>query len=878
VAAALATDPKAGLSVEEAARRLARHGPNQLKAERRQNPLLVFARQFADMLIGLLAVAVVVSAWAGEWHDAVLIGLIVLANGAIGYFHERKAEQAVAALSKLTLPTARVWRDGSLAERPAVELVPGDLIELRPGAVVPADGRLAEAAELQTAEAPLTGESQPVEKQAEPAPADAPLPDRVSMVYAGTAVTAGHARAIVTATGMKTELGKIASLLETAKAGPTPLQARLTQLGRTLALAVLVVCGVVFGVGVLRGQTDTRTLFLVAVSLAVAAVPEGLPAVISVTLALGSQRMAQRKAIVRQLAAVETLGSVDCICSDKTGTLTEGRMAVAEVVPAQAGDEAEAAVLRAAVLCNDARMGDDGQVVGSPTEAALLTAAADRGLDPARLREEAPREAEFPFSSARKRMSTVHRQTDGGRELLVKGAVESVLERSAGTAGNDGQQSGPNALERLSSEAQRLAGEGRRVLGVARRRLAEGDGPADAEAAEQDLECLGLVALADPVRPEAAESIARCRSAGIRPVMITGDHPQTAKAVAEELGLWGEGDEALTGKDLEALNDEELAARVGSVAVYARVSPEHKLRIVRAHQGRGSVVAMTGDGVNDAPALKQADIGVAMGITGTDVSKEAARMVLADDNFATIVAAVEEGRVVYDNIRKFVRYLLTTNCAEVILLLTAVVLGLPVPLLPVHLLWINLLSDGLPALALGFEPPERGVMARPPRGRDEGLLSGRLAWEVALVGLLMAGSCLGLYLAYLPAGQAAESDAPLAAQRAYARTMAFLTLSMFQLVYVLGLRSSVDSVFRLGLWSNYRLTLAVAAGTVLQLAVVYVPPLADVFHTTPLKPADLGIALATSTLAFWAIEGEKLARRAWGGPRGQRLPKRPAAN
>jgi Ca2+-transporting ATPase len=561
---------------------------------------------------------------------------------------------------------------------------------------------------------------------------------------------------------------------------------------------------------------------------------------------------------------VETLGSVNVICTDKTGTLTQNKMRVVDILPAATADaNATAGLLRAAALCNNAHSGPDGAVMGTATEAALLTTARDHGIDLAQLACANPREGEIPFSSARKRMSTIHRDGDDSWVVYVKGAAEAILERST-TIVDDGVAIPLDDDRRrdLTAEFDLLAGRGRRMLGLARRVFKDEPPPADAEAVERDLELLGFVGIVDPLREEVVAAVAQCRAAGVRAVMITGDHVGTARAIADELGLLGAGDEVLVGRDIEAMGDEQLRQCAPRVSVYARVSPEHKLRIVRAHQAHGAVVAMTGDGVNDAPALKQADIGVAMGITGTDVSKEASNMILADDNFATIVSAVAEGRVVYDNIRKFVRYLLTTNCGEVMLLFMAILVlpRLPLPLLPVHLLWINLVTDGLPALALGFEPAELGVMRRPPRRRDESVFADHMIRDVVGLGLFMAVCCLALYWYYAPSPErlVAGDDASIA----YARTAVFVTLAMFQLFYVMAIRSSTESLFTQGLWSNYRLTGAVALGFAVQMLVIYTPPLASIFHAAPLGWRDLIICLAVASTAFVMVELHKaLSRR-----------------
>jgi Ca2+-transporting ATPase len=854
VCAALGVDPQHGLSAAESQSRRAKYGPNELLEAPPRSKGAIFLAQFAELLVGLLAVAAIVSAAVGEWHDAVLIGLIVVANAVIGYLQETKAEAAVAALRKLSQPQARVLRDGQAATVPATELVPGDIIDVTQGDLAPADARLLDAAQLQVNESALTGESLPVEKAPQPVAKEAVVADRLSMVFAGSPVAAGHARAVVVATGMGTEIGRIATMLQSAEVGRTPLQERLAALSKRLAIAVLVVCGVIFVTGLVRsGGGDWQPLLLTAVSLAVAAIPEGLPAVITIALALGSQRMASRNAVVRQLMAVETLGSVDVICSDKTGTLTLSQMTVQDIVPAVDESACRKQLLRSAVLCNNAEFGEDGQPVGDSTEAALLAAAAKHGQNVEQLRNEWPRIAEIPFDSERKRMGTVHRSPDGRAVLFVKGATEAVLPRvTQVVAANGAAPLSADDKDRFAREAEVLAGRGRRVLSFAMRPLADGESAnaGDADALEKDLILLGACGLVDPIRPEAAAAVAECKTAGVRVVMITGDHPGTAKAVAEELKILSPQDEVVTGQQLGSMSDEALLEATPRITVYARVAPEHKLRIVEAHQSRGSVVAMTGDGVNDAPALRQADIGVAMGIAGTEVSKQAAKMVLADDNFATIVAAAKEGRVVYDNIVRFVRYLLTANLGEVLVLFVAILLGWPLPLLPVHLLWINLVTDGLPALALGFEQPEPNVMRRPPRKRDESLFARGISSSIFGIGALMAAVCLILFWWRLDSHSLA-----------YSRTIVFWTLAMFQLFHVLALRSIERSFLSMGLWSNHRLMLAVVIGAVLQVVVVYVPTLQRFFHTTALSPFDLVVCTALSTTAFFAAEGWKWLSR-----------------
>ena len=886
----LQTDPAAGLSEAEATRRLAEHGRNELLGTGIKSPWLILWEQLSALMVVILIIAAILSALLADYKDAIAIGAIVVLNAILGFSQEYRAEKAMAALKKLAVPSVRVRRDREVREITAFHLVPGDIVLLEAGNFVAADCRVLESAGLQTHEAALTGESEPIRKiTAAIAPPELPLGDRYNMAYMGTFVTAGRGQAVVTETGMRSELGRIATLIQTVIREPTPLQRRLDQLGKGLAAAALFLVAVIFVLGLLRGE-ELKLLFLTAVSIAVAAVPEGLPAVVTIALTLGAQRMLKRRVLIRKLAAVETLGSVTVICSDKTGTLTQNRMTAAvlqladeklDLAPdSRPGDKRVLTVdqsgfgllLAGGALCNDALLpaaGDQANPqapLGDPTEAALATVGARFGLIKHELERVLPRIAEVPFSSERKRMTTLHRvPSDPGlipfdvgiaRDgvyspylAFTKGAFDSLLEIS-GAVWIEGRIEPLNQAwrERLVDSHEALAKNGMRVLGVAFRWLDSAPDVADL-ALERELTLVGMIGIIDPPRQEAAAAVAKCKMAGIRPVMITGDHPLTAQYIAGELGVTGEG-QVLTGPELDRLSVAELELRAESVPVYARVSPEHKLKIIEGFQRRGHIVAMTGDGVNDAPALKKADIGVAMGITGTDVAKEAADMVLLDDNFATIVDAVEEGRDIYDNVRKFIKYILATNSGEIWLMLTAPLFGMPLPLLPLQILWMNLVTDGLPALALGVEAPESDTMRRPPYRPNENIFSRGLGRHVIWVGLLMGILSLGPGYWYWRAGDPNW------------QTVLFTTLTLSQVAHVMAIRSERQSLFQIGLMSNKPLLGAVSLTVVLQLALVYVPFLQVFFRTNPLPLPDLALTMALSSVVFVAVEIEKwIARR-----------------
>jgi P-type Ca2+ transporter type 2C len=856
-AAHLGSDLGAGLSADAAAARLAQGGPNVLLETGRRHPLLMLASQFTDFMILVLMAAAVVAGVVGEPQDAVAIVVIVFLNGIIGFVQEYRAERAMAALKKMASPQARVIRGGRSDTIDAAHLVPGDLVELEAGNILPADLRLTELSALKVDESTLTGESQPVDKQTAPlSGTDLPLGDRLNLGFKGTVVTYGRARGMVVATGMKTELGRIAELLS-GESGKTPLQKRLARFGRQLAIAVLAICAIIFVAGWLRGEPPLLML-LTAVSLAVAAIPEALPAVVTISLALGAARMVRQNALIRRLPAVETLGSVTYICSDKTGTLTLNRMhvdcvhAAGETLPGLP-DRPQSPWRElglALALCNDAVAGRDGEPTGDPTETALLAAAQAAGVDKEKSLHTLPRVAELAFDAERARMSTLHRDGDGVL-MLVKGAPEGVLSLCVDQLGAGGAAAAFDAAA-LQDTAGKLAGQGLRVLAFALKRLPQLPEALDAETLERGLSFVGLAGMIDPPRPEAAAAVAACKAAGIVPVMITGDHPATARAIAARLGLIDAGARVLSGSELAQMSLADFEREVSTVRVYARINPEQKIEIVRALQDRGEFVAMTGDGVNDAPALKRADIGVAMGKGGTDVAREAAHMTLLDDNFATIVTAVREGRRIFDNVRKFVKYTMTSNSGEIWTIFLAPFLGLPIPLLPIHILWINLVTDGLPGLALAGEGAERRVMQRPPRPPKESIFAHGMWQHILWVGLLMGAVTLLTQAWALQSGSA------------HWQSMVFTVLTLSQLGHVLAVRSERESLFTQGVFSNRMLVAALALTFVLQMAVLYVPALQPIFRTAPLTAGELAACLALSSVVFLGVEAEKAAvRRGW---------------
>lgn len=836
-----------------------RHGPNELSAAGQRGLWLRLREPFEELMTWILLAAAILSVWLGDPLDAWVILLIVLLNAAIGITQAWRADQALASLGRLAAVQATVLRTGRILQIPAPHLVPGDVVLLEAGRQVPADLRLFEVQQLRVDESALTGESVTVAKHAGvvSGPGTA-LGDRLNMAYKGTSATHGRARGLVVATGAQTELGRIAHLLAGHRRVSTPLQRRLKAFGQRLSLVLVLICALIFGLGVWRGE-PLLSMLLLAVSLAVAAIPEALPAVVTVLLALGARRMVRVHALVRRLPAVETLGSVTTICADKTGTLTQNRMQAPCIWQGpEPGTQPDVALARALALCNDAvpGMGLGAPAwQGDPTETALLELACASGLDVSSARSQAPRVAELPFDAERKRMSTVHRGPTGLR-AYTKGAPESVLPLCLP------EDDAPLWLAR----AEQLAAQGLRVLAVAQRDLRPDIPLAEAtRALESQLAFLGLVGLMDPPRPQALWAVQQCQQAGIRVVMITGDHPATARAIAMRLGIVDRVDAPLlTGEDLTQLSDVQRQTRVLSVQVYARVSPAQKIQIVEALQSQGECVAMTGDGVNDAPALKQADIGVAMGLQGTDVAREAASLVLLDDNFATIVQAVREGRRIHDNIRKFVRYALTGNTGEIWTLFLASALAMPSPLLPVHILWINLVTDGLPGLALAAERSEPNVMQRPPRPPTESLFGRGLWLHVLWVGLLIGLLCLGLQLWALGRGRS----------ESHAHTLVFTSLTLLQMAHVLAIRSETQPLWRLGLGSNRPLLAAVLLTVALQMAIVYVPPLQALFRTQGLAWIELAACLAAALLVWSLVEVEK----AWRAARPRAVPRPRAAH
>ena len=871
-----------GLASAQAEQLLEKIGPNQLKEGKKRTVWHMLLDQFKDVLIIILLASAVIAVLLGEATDAIVIGIIVILNALLSVVQENRAEKSLDALKRMTVPEALVIRDGKRKKIKSTQLVPGDIVLLEVGDRIPADLRLVEVTDLSIQESILTGESEPVEKtnQVIDNQGEVPLGDRLNMAYMGTTAIAGRGRGLVIATGMNTEIGHIAGMLQEQKKEPTPLQRKLNQVGKNLGIIILSVIVVVVLLGYLRG-IPFFDMFLTGISLAVAAVPEGLPAVVTIVLALGVQQMSKKNAIIRRLPAVETLGATTVICSDKTGTLTQNEMTVRKLVfpereievdgagyqplgqfrqentPIQPDeDETISFLLKAATLCNNSYLRqiegkEQWEIVGDPTEGALVVAGAKAGYQKEELENRYPRLRELLFNSERKRMSTIHRTPEGKEILFSKGAPEQILARCNSFRSNSKVLPlSQSQKEKIIEQNNRLALEALRVLAVAYREIGPQErenivqkDKLDVDKIESGLTFLGLIAMLDSPREEAIEAVKICRRAGIRPVMITGDYKLTAQVIAEQLNIYRPGDRIITGSELEKMSQEELEEVVMKTTVFARVSPRHKMRIVLALQKNNQVVAMTGDGVNDAPAIKKSDIGIAMGITGTDVTKEAADMVLVDDNFSSIVSAVEEGRKIYQNIRKFIQYLLSCNLGEILTIFVAILIGLPRPLLPIQILWVNLVTDGLPALALGLDPAEKDVMRRPPRDPKEGIFSGKMGFNISSQGLFIGIiTLIAFYYGYskysLDVGEA----------------MAFGTLSFSQLWHSLNIRSNRFSIFRQGIFSNHYLVWAIITSGLLQLAVMLIPFLQSVFQVVTLTPSQWVLLILISLTPIPYVE------------------------
>ncbi|MGV3503449.1 MAG: cation-translocating P-type ATPase [Adhaeribacter sp.] len=835
----LQVDPAIGLSETEARARLARYGPNKLKGKKRKSVLSLFLEQLQDWLIYVLFAAVVITLFMGEWIDAVIILAVIILNAVLGVAQEVKAGNAIEALQKISSPKALVRREGQVKEIAAEGVVPGDILVLDAGRFIAADLRLVESANLQVEESALTGESLPVHKDAEALPADpqTPIGDRLNSVFMSTLVTYGRGLGVAVASGMRTEVGKIATIIDTEEVSKTPLEVRLDELGKTLGKLAIGICVLIFAVAMIQGR-DLLEMFLISVSLAVASIPEGLAAIVAIVLSIGVTLMSKRNAIIRRLPAVETLGSVNIICSDKTGTLTQNKMTVVQYFtpqglasvereqPNPAGEEARF-LAKAMVLCSDATF-ENGAGTGDPTEIALLLLADDLGINRKEINAENKRVGEFSFDSDRKLMSTLNEEA-GRYTVYTKGAIDNllqiathVLEQGQAVPLDEGRRQGfYDITEQMSQQALR-------TLGAAYRPV---DRIVDTGEMEKDLILLGLVGMIDPPRVEVAPSIAKAKTAGITSIMITGDHKNTAFAIAHQLGIAEKPDQALTGQEIDELTEEQFKDKVPALRVFARVSPEHKVKIVRALKAHGNIVSMTGDGVNDAPSLNAADIGVAMGITGTDVAKGASDMILTDDNFATIVTAIEQGRNIYNNIRKAVLFLLTCNLGEVVAMFVALMIGWQAPLIATQLLWINLVTDTLPAVALGMDPGDPDVMKEKPRDPKENFFAGIAGWRVLGGGILIGALTivafwLGYYLdGYRPGDRNVPADTV-----AYARTMAFMTLVGCQLYFSLAMRNHIKSIFQLGLFTNKYLIGAVVLGLLLQQVVIRIPVLQQAFQ------------------------------------------------
>ena len=853
-----------GLASDEAGLRLSRYGKNELEKGKKDSIVKRFLKELSDPMIIILIVAAVISGitafYEGEsFADVIIIMAVVIINAVLGVFQESKAEAAIEALQEIAAATSKVLRDGKMVTLKSTDLVPGDIVVLEAGDAVPADGRIIECASMKIEEAALTGESVPVNKIMDllslESRKDIPLGDRKNMVYMGSTVVYGRGKAVVTGTGMNTEMGKIAKALSQAKEEATPLQLKLNQLSKILTVLVIGICAVIFAVGLLRAGISGDTIlstFMVAVSLAVAAIPEGLAAVVTIVLSIGVTNMSKRNAIIRKLTAVETLGCTQIICSDKTGTLTQNKMTVVEHV-----SDDEKMLETAMALCSDAELDkDSGEAVGEPTECALVNDAAKNGLPKTELEKEYVRVGEAPFDSMRKMMSTVHRTPENGIIQFTKGAPDEVLKRCAYALSGGVKVPMTDAVrEDILKSNKAMADKALRVLCAASREWRDMPEKTDPEYLEKDLTYLGLSGMIDPVRPEVKAAIEECRGAGIRPIMITGDHKDTAVAIGMELGIISDASQAITGAQLDEISDKEFQDRITDFSVYARVQPEHKVRIVKAWKAKGMITAMTGDGVNDAPSIKSADIGIGMGITGTDVTKNVADMVLADDNFATIVSAVEEGRRIYANMRKAIQFLLASNLAEVLAIFFATMIGFTI-LQPVHLLWINLITDCFPALALGLEKIEPDIMKRKPRDPKEGIFAGGMGFDVFFQGLIVTVLVLISYVV----GHRIESGVWAFVNSPDGTTMAFLTLSMVEIFHSLNMRSRRGSIFTLHSHNKF-LYGAMIISLILTTVVIEVPFIAAAFKFTPVDLEEYAIALGLAVLIIPIMEVVKAIQR-----------------
>ena len=855
----LNTDLKKGLSQDEVSKRQKEYGFNELKEKKKKSIFIKFLEQFKDFMIIVLIISAVISGIIGVIEgegitDTIIILIVILVNAIIGVAQENKAEKSLEALQKLSSHAAKVVRNGKITVVPSRELVPGDVLVLETGDYIPADLRIIEAINLKSQEAALTGESVPVEKKAEVISEEKiGIGDRVNMLFSSSLITYGRGKGIVVETAMNTEVGKIADIINQSEETQTPLQAKLNKLGKTLGIAALVICAVIFVVGLLYGKEPIH-MFMSAVSLAVAAIPEGLPAVSTIVLAIGVQRMVKKNAIIKRLPAVETLGSATVICSDKTGTLTQNKMTVQKIFynhklididVIEEKDEDLKKLIYTSMLCNDTKISEDNKLTGDPTETALVDFGFKLGINSS-IYETMPRIGEIPFDSDRKLMTTVNKVNEK-YIVYTKGGVDELLARCRDCIINGKKEDLENYKKEIYQSNENMANEALRVLGLAYKELEYEPNQEEIKEMERDLTFIGMVGMIDPPREEAKEAVAKCKTAGIKPVMITGDHKITAIAIARELGILESESEAITGKELEEMSDEELTNKIRNYSVYARVSPEHKVRIVRAWQANGEIVAMTGDGVNDAPALKNADIGCAMGIVGTDVAKEAADVILTDDNFATVVSAVEEGRRIYDNILKAIQFLLSSNVGEVITLFIAII-ATPLiasafgiqdikalePLLPIHILWINLVTDSLPALSLAFDPANRDIMKRKPSKPGKGIFTKGMTWRIIYQGIMIGAITLVAFCVGLSTPGVEEHTKIEAGQ-----TMAFCVLALSQLVHVYNVRNNAESIFKTGVFNNSKLIWATVASATLMFIILLVPALRNVFSIVALPVENI---------------------------------------